>query len=129
REGSTVLRRLNEALAAGQAHLEFDRDKGRGYLMPVLDALHIGVESQVLVFSETSNQATHISPTHPRAIYFNDRVAVGWVPGTELLEVATLDAEQGVSFYTLAQKAAGTPQFARRTDCLLRHLTWDTLAV
>jgi hypothetical protein len=129
REGDTAVRRLNEALAAGRAHLGFDNDKGRGYLLSLLDALHVRVESQVLVYSETSNQATHISPVHPRAIYFNDRVAVGWVPGTEILELAAPDAEQGVSFYTLAQKAAAAPQLTRRTDCLLCHLTWDTLAV
>jgi hypothetical protein len=131
RQGDNPVRRLNDALSAGQAHLEFARDNGRGYLAAVLGALHIGVESQVLVFSETSKQATHINPTHPRAIYFNDRVAVAWVPGTEILEVATQDAEQGVFFYTLANKTAGAgaPQLVRQTDCLLCHLTWDTLAV
>ncbi|HMF98639.1 MAG TPA: hypothetical protein VKE96_30270 [Vicinamibacterales bacterium] len=129
REGSNPVRRLNDALVAGEARLEFDGDKGRGYLTAVLDALRVGAESQVLVFSETSNQATRINPAHPRAIYFNDRVAVGWVPGTEILELATQDAEQGVVFYTLAQKADAAPRFTHRTDCLLCHLTWDTLAV
>jgi hypothetical protein len=129
REGNNAVRRLNDALAAGRAHLAFERDGGRGYLMSVLDALEIGVESQVLVFSETSKQARQIGPSHPRAIYFNDRVAVGWVPGTDLLELATLDAEQGVSFYTLTQKASGAPQLTRQIECLLCHLSWDTLAV
>src|SRR5205085_4788790 len=75
REGNNPVRRLNDALAAGDARLAFERDNGRGYLTSVLDVLHVGIESQVLVFSETSQQARHISPTHPRAIYFNDRVA------------------------------------------------------
>src|SRR5262249_16779737 len=108
---------------------EFDGDTGRGYLRAVLDALRIGAESQLLVFSETSNQATRINPAHPRAIYFNDRVAAGWVPGTEILELAAPDAEQRVVVYALPQKADAAPRFTRRTDCLLCHLTWDTLAV
>src|SRR5262249_17374754 len=127
-EGNNPVRRLNEALAAGPAYLSCHGDSGRGYLRSLLDALQVGVESQVLVFSETSNQATHINPSHPRAIYFNDAVAVGWVPGTELLEVATHDPQQGVVFYTLKQQASAAPQLARETSCLLCHLTWDTLA-
>jgi len=129
REGDNPVRRLSDALAAGRAHLDFDRDAGRGYLLSVLDALQIGVESQVLVFSETSNQAKYINPSHPRAIYFNDRVAVGWVPGTDLLEFAAHDAQQGVNFYTLTQQPAAKPRLTRETSCLLCHLTWDTLAV
>jgi hypothetical protein len=128
REGDNPVRRLSDALAAGRAHLEFE-NQARGYLESVLKALDIGVDSQVLVFSETSKQAKHINPTHPRAIYFNDTVAVGWVPGTEALEVATHDAEQGVSFYTLEQTPSAKPQLTRQIGCLLCHLSWDTLAV
>jgi hypothetical protein len=128
REGDNPVRRLNDALGAGQTHLEFENE-ARGYLRSVLKALGIGVDSQVLVFSETSKQATHINPAHPRAIYFNDTVAVGWVPGTEVLELATHDAEQGVSFYTLEQTPSAKPQLTRQIGCLLCHLSWDTLAV
>jgi hypothetical protein len=40
------------------------------------------------------------------------------------------DPAQGAIFYTLEQKAAAKPRFVRQTDeCLLCHLTWDTLAV
>ena len=127
-DGDNPVRRLSDALAAGRSHLEFD-NQGRGYLGSVLKALGISVDSQVLVFSETSKQAKHINPTHPRAIYFNDSVAVGWVPGTEVLEVAAHDAEQGVSFYTLEQAASEKPQLTRQIGCLLCHLSWDTLAV
>jgi hypothetical protein len=128
REGNNAVRRLNDALAAGRMRLTFE-DVNRGYLRSALDALHIPVESQVLVFSETSKQAKHVSPSHPRAIYFNDAVAVGWVPGTELLEFATHDPEQGVVFYTLPQKPSASPRLTREIDCLLCHLTWDTRAV
>ena len=128
REGNNPVRRLSDAVGAGQAPLAFENES-RGYLQAVLKALDIGTDSQVLVFSETSKQARYIAPSHPRAVYFNDTVAVGWVPGAEVLEVAAHDAEQGVSFYALTQKPAARPQLTREIGCLLCHLTWDTLAV
>ena len=41
-----------------------------------LKALDIPVSSQTLVFSENSLQRSHINKATPRAIYFNDTVAV-----------------------------------------------------
>src|SRR5688572_18023161 len=49
-------------------------DDATGYLRSVLQALNVPVESQVLVFSKTSFQASRIGPVMPRAIYFNDAV-------------------------------------------------------
>ena len=66
---------LAQAVAAGSA--TFDYDPRFGYLPGLLDRLDIRVDSQVLVFSKTSLQADQISPRTPRAIYFNDAVAVG----------------------------------------------------
>jgi hypothetical protein len=95
---------------------------GRGYLDSLLAALEIGVESQVLVFSKTSLQVEGISAASPRAIYFNDDTYVGWVPGGEGLEIATLDADLGPVFYTLAQEAAAAPTFERKLgECLRCH--------
>lgn len=129
REGGNRVRRLSEALESGVAQLSFEEAHGRGYLRSLLDALRVPPESQVLVFSETSRQARQISPSHPRAIYFSDSVAVGWVPGADLLEIAAQDSQQGVVFYTLAQRRSETPHLMRDVSCLLCHLTWDTLAV
>ena len=70
-------------------------------LAGLLEALHIPIDSQMLVFSKTSFQAPVIGPRNPRAIYFNDEVAVGWVRGGNETEVAALDPRQGVVFYTL----------------------------
>jgi hypothetical protein len=56
----------------------------------------------LLVFSKTSFQADRISPRNPRAIYFNDDVAVGWVRGSSSMEVAAFDSRQGVVFYQQA---------------------------
>jgi hypothetical protein len=74
-------------------------------------------------------QAQQISPANPRAVYFNDTAAVGWVRGADVLEVAAHDARQGTVFYTLRQQAAVSPRFERDNHCLECHLTWDTLGV
>src|SRR5262249_40001976 len=66
---------VNARLRDGRAQLTFD---GRsGYLKSALAALDIAIDSQVLVFSKTSFQRRHISDTNPRALFFNDRVALG----------------------------------------------------
>jgi hypothetical protein len=122
-----VVADLNRRLAAGSAQLAFDTRSG--YLRATLDALSVPVESQVLVFSETSAQATLINPKNPRALYFNDSVAVGWVRGAKALELAVQDRQQGVSFYTLEQMSGKKPHFERDTSCVLCHATWDTLGV
>jgi hypothetical protein len=118
---------LDASLESGKATLAFEATGG--YLRATLGALGIPPESQTLVFSETSAQAEHISPTNPRALYFSDDVAVGWVRGAEALEVAAFDARQGIVFYTLDQRASPSPRFARQNSCLLCHQTWETLGV
>ena len=118
---------LNAALSAGTATLPFEPT--RGYLRATLAALGVPTESQALVFSETSAQAEHITLGNPRAIYFSDEVAVGWVRGADALEVATVDARQGVLVYTLEQRATAAPRFVRQNSCLLCHQTWETLGV
>jgi hypothetical protein len=124
---SNAVADLDKQLQQGSLHLTFD-DRS-GYLRSVLDALKVPIESQVLVFSQTSAQAKEITPRNPRAVYFNDTVAVGWVRGAEVLELAGHDRHQGVVFYSLEQKPAGTPRVRRDNSCLLCHLTWDTLGV
>jgi hypothetical protein len=112
---------LNKKLQAGQAKLVFD---GRlGYLRSVLAALDVPIESQTLVYSPTSFQTEHITETTPRELYFNDTVAVGWVNGGDVLEVAALDREQGEVFWALAQKPQQQPQFVRSRQCLECHLS------
>src|SRR5262245_2418963 len=92
------LSQLNHGPEAGSAHLQFD--PATGYLRSVLAALDVPIESQTLVFSHTSLQADLINFRSPRALYFNDSVAVAWVRGSELLELAAQDPRQGVIFYT-----------------------------
>lgn len=126
---------LNEKLRAGAVRLAYDPN--RGYIASVLEALDVPVESQMLVFSKTSLMQSLISPRHPRSIFFNDSVAVGWVPGEPFVEVAAEDREQGVIFYTLDQKPpagpytldALSPLFTRRNDCLTCHESYSSLGV
>jgi hypothetical protein len=119
--------RLNERLDKGELRLSFDGPSG--YLRSVLAMLDISASSQTLVFSENSLQRAHISKATPRAIYFNDTVAVGWTRGADSLEVAAQDATQGVIFYALSQKPHARPQFVRAGECLQCHLTAETAGV
>ena len=121
---------LNKKLQDGTTQLTFE---GRsGFLRSALEALQIPVDSQLLVFSRTSLQRKQINEQNPRALFFNDRVALGWVRGGDVIEVAAHDASAGVVFYTLEQRAdadAGPPQFKRAFECLGCHLAGDTLRV
>jgi hypothetical protein len=125
--GDNVVTRLNDQLKNGSVNLAFD--EGNGYLRSLLDALHIPIESQALVFSQTSFQAPLINVHNPRAIFFNDTVSVGWVRGGHVLEIAVEDPRQGVLFYTMNQDAKEKPQFTRNQACLACHLSWETLGV
>src|SRR5215467_8905673 len=120
---------LNTRLRDGNVQFAFE---GRsGFLRSALEALQIPIDSQLLVFSRGSLQGKRIGEQNPRAIYFNDRVALGWVRDGDVLEVAAHDAHQGVVFYTLDQRAdmAALPQFKRSFVCLNCHVTGDSLGV
>jgi hypothetical protein len=119
--------KLESRIQAGSVQLKFERPNG--YLRSLLAALDIPIESQTLVFSETSAEAKLINPRNPRSIFFNDTVSVGWVHGSDALEVAAADPVQGVIFYTLAQTPAAKPTLARDDSCLACHLSWETLGV
>ena len=117
----------NARIDAGEVELRWE---GRsGYLRSALDALGLPVESQVLAFSPTSFQAEYIRFDNPRALYFADEVALGWVRGADVMEIAAFDRRQGSVFYTLAQTPDEAPRFERRENCLACHLSWDTLGV
>jgi hypothetical protein len=118
---------LNDRLRNGKAQLSFGPDNG--YLTSLLTAFGISPSSQTLVFSQTSFQASLINMHNPRAVFFNDTVAVGWVRGGDVLEVAVQDPRQGAQFYKIEQTAAAMPQLVRDTQCLACHLTWETLGV
>ncbi len=94
--------RLNQRLRDGKVKLTYNEDNG--YLQSLLDALEIPVESQTLVFSQTSFQAPLINVKQPACdllqrhglgrLGARRRPARGRGPGSP----------QGVIFYSLAQK-------------------------
>ena len=118
---------LNRRIRDGSVRLAFDG--ASGYLRSTLDALNVPVESQVAVFAQNSFQASLIGMKNPRALFFNDAVAVGYVRSATVLEVAAHDPRQGEIFYTLDQTAVDVPQFTRNDNCLACHLSWTTLGV
>jgi hypothetical protein len=126
---NNLVAEVNKRIQDGALRLTFD---GRGgFLGSALEALQIPVDSQLLVFSRASLQGKQISEQNPRAVFFNDRVALGWVRGGDLLEVAAHDETAGVVFYTLDQRpdAENPPQFKRAFICLGCHIAGDTLGV
>ena len=122
-----AIARLQRRIDAGEVKLQ--TDDNFGYLRSVLRALDVSQSSQVLVFSKTSFQAPRIAPRTPRALYFNDHLAIGFVRTGDVLEFASLDPKLGVVFYTLDQAPAAHPHFDRRDTCLQCHQSGGTLGV
>lgn len=116
---------LQKELDSGDAQLKYDSKFG--YLPAVLKALKISKTSQSLVYSRTSLQIRHISPTTPRALYFNNESYVGWVPNGDVIEVSTIDPDQGTVFYALEQDKAEKPKFIKTVgECLVCHASSRT---
>jgi hypothetical protein len=118
---------LQERLNRNEIHLK--TNSSHGYLDAVLAELKIPVSSQVLVFSKTSFQRERISPDTPRALFFNDDVYVGFIPGSPMMEVSTADPKLGGVFYTLDQSSQGTPKFKRTDQCLECHAAAKSMGV
>jgi hypothetical protein len=118
---------LKQRLERGGAELAFDPRPGIGYLPALLRELDVPVESQLLVYSKTSLQQRLVTPGRPRAIYFNDRMAVGMVHGG-VIEIAVQDAQQGAVFYTLETTDA-RPRLEHQTMCLGCHYSLASLGV
>lgn len=111
---------LQRKIDSQKTQLKFDNRFG--YLPDLLDELEISPSSQLLVYSKTSLQLHRISPRTPRAIYFNDDVYVGFIPGSDRLEISTADPALGGVFYVLKQNEVASPRFERdRGTCLACH--------
>lgn len=127
RAASSIVSARQEQLDSGM--LELIYHPRHGYLKSVLDAFDIPPESQLLVFSKTSQLREHINPRNPRAIYFNDQVYVAWVPGTPHIEIAAIEPKVGSVFYVLEQKEQKIPKFDRNNQCLECHTSSKNLGV
>jgi hypothetical protein len=112
---------LGRRIERGDIKLDYATD-GWGYLQSLLKHLDINLDSQILVFSKTSFQLTKISPQTPRALFFNDSVAVGSVQDGKVFELISSDPAQGLIYYTLDTQKTEKPRFERRfSECLNCH--------
>jgi len=102
-------------------------DGPSGYLAALLQALHVPVSSQILVFTKGSVQSRLIEAGNPRALYFNDSVVVGWVRGG-FIEIAAQDPRQGTVFYKAAPGNSGL-SITRSNECLSCHHATRTAGV
>jgi len=113
---------LAKSIERGETTLDYNSSDGWGYLQSLLKYLDLNVDSQVLVFSKTSFQLTKISPKTPRAVFFNDSVAIGSVQDGKLFELTSLDPTQGLVFYTMDSEKSDKPRFERKfSECLNCH--------
>src|SRR5690606_1548213 len=81
-----LTRELKDPFTMLKADLEsgripLDRSSEKAFLVSLLEALDLPVSSQMLVFSTTSLQLSLITPSNPRALYFNEEIYVGYIPG------------------------------------------------
>ncbi|HSG69246.1 MAG TPA: hypothetical protein VLA12_02465 [Planctomycetaceae bacterium] len=124
----------SDAFAKWREQIETDQgkltaDESGSYLGTLLKTFNISPHSQLLVFSKTSLNVPLISPENPRAIYFNDELYVGWVPGAAAFELMSFDPRKGSMFYTLSQEGDAVPRLQREHRCLTCHLSGMTRGV
>jgi hypothetical protein len=120
--------RLAADLASGKTTLKGETDLQK--LAGVLEILDVPVESQVLVYSQTSQQNALIRPKNPRCLYFNENSYVGFVPGGDI-EIITHDPVLGMTFYLidLTQKDPAKIVARDGNACLACHGTRRTESV
>ncbi len=115
--------RMMETLA-GDPRL--DRSSEKAFLVSFLKILGVPAASQMLVFSTTSLQLQFITPDNPRAIYFNEDIYIGYIPGGRI-EVVALDPELGAIFYIFdIPRQPGPIRFERSDRCMNCHAGEDT---
>ena len=124
--------RLKTRLETGQTQLA--GGSAVDYLKSLLKALDISPASQMLVYSKTALNPQLVSPETPRAVYFNEDSYVGWVPGAAALEIAAVDPQKGLMFYTLnvpefSGKEKEQPLPKRESQCLACHAGQSALRV
>jgi len=103
-----------------------DRQSEKAFLLSLLKVLEIPATSQMLVFSTTSLQLSLISPLNPRALYFNEDIYLGYVPGGRI-EIVALDPELGGIFYIFDIPRGERPLSFERSDrCMNCHADDNT---
>ena len=124
RQPTDKFTRLLDDLNSGKIPL--DRTSEKAFLLSLLKVLNIPVSSQTLVFSTTSLQLSLISAANPRAIYFNEEVYIGYIPGGKI-EIVALDPTLGAIFYLLDVPINGKAMNIERTKrCMNCHAGDET---
>jgi len=120
--------KLGTDLTAGTREIEGKTDLEK--LRFVLRLLEITEESQMLVFSQTSQQNALIRPKNPRCLYFNEHSYVGFVPGGDI-EIITHDPVLGMVFYLIDLAQTDKSRIVNRDAnvCLACHGTQRTEGV
>ena len=121
---SDVVTTLQRDVSAGRSTLAFEGTQG--FLLSLLEKLDVPVESQILLFSKTGIQHPFTSPENPRALYFNDRVVVGYIPGAPMIELASHDPQAGRDLSDPEADAVVPLQFARPDRCAGCHLSGNS---
>ena len=111
------------------SEIKLDDSSEHAYLRSILAALEIPASSQTLVFSKTSMQVRYISRRNPRAIYFNDDTYVGWVRGSDIMEISTNDPKLGAAFYVVDMSSQHASVQRAYYDCLGCHATSMTQGI
>jgi hypothetical protein len=115
---------LKEDVEAGRVALDDGGEKP--FLLSLLKALGVPASSQMLVFSTTSLQLRLITPANPRALFFNEDVYVGYIPGGRI-EVVSIDPALGGIYYIFNIPRGGERMNADRSDrCMKCHAAEDT---
>lgn len=105
---------------------ELDKSSGKAFVSSLLEHLDVPASSQLLVFSRTSLQTRKISGSNPRAMYFNEDVYVGYIPGGKV-EIISLDPELGGIFYIFdIPKGEELPVIERSGRCMNCHAVAET---
>lgn len=99
-EPTDRIARLKAALESGAVALD-PTLAPKAFVARLLDLLEVPAASQVLVFSKSSLQVSHIHPRNPRAIYFSDDLYLGWTPGSDHFEIISTDPRLGCVFYLI----------------------------
>ena len=116
--------RLKAEVEAGRVVLDGDGEKA--FLLSLLRALEVPASSQMLVFSTTSLQLRLITPANPRALFFNEDVYVGYIPGGRI-EVVSLDPALGGIYYIFDIPRGVEVLRADRSDrCMNCHAAEET---
>lgn len=127
-EPTDTIAKLAADLAAGEREIEGGTSLEK--LKFVLGVLDVPMESQMLVFSQTSQQNSIIRPKNPRALYFNENSYVGYVPGGDI-EIITHDPILGMVFYLIDLSQPDQARMISRDSnvCLACHGTGKTESV